>query len=65
MSQPSGVEGFLLYQLKIKRLLVSLPVKRFLGFEKNLPAPFLLLPLVELITLSSSEDEPDSIMGPV
>lgn len=56
-------EGLFLF--RPRRLLVLLPVKRFLVFDPILPTDLLLLPLAEVIRLSSSEEELGSILGPI
>ena len=56
-------EGLFLF--RPRRLLVLLPVKRFLVFDTILPTDFLLLPLAEVTRLSSSEEELGSILGPI
>lgn len=53
-AEPGG-EG--LFFFRLRRLLVLLPVKRFLVFETNLPTAFLLFPVVEVMRFSSSSEE--------
>lgn len=61
-AEPGG-EG--LFFFRLRRLLVLLPVKRFLAFEANLSTAFLLSPVVEVMRFSSSSEELDSTLGPI